>query len=58
LLGHFDELAVVESLRFEGLDLCVDQGHGVSFGGWLIKKNYQMRNLIGINVSGIGRLGD
>jgi hypothetical protein len=30
----------VESLRFERLNLCVDQGHGVSFV--LVDKNYLM----------------
>jgi hypothetical protein len=30
--GDFDELAVVESLVFERLDLGIDQGHGVSLG--------------------------
>jgi hypothetical protein len=30
--GHFDELAVVESLVFERLNLCVDQRHVDSFG--------------------------
>jgi hypothetical protein len=31
--GHFDELAVVESLGFEWLNLCIDQRHVVSFVG-------------------------
>jgi hypothetical protein len=34
--GDFDELAVVEGLVFERLNLRVDQGHGVSLG-WLKK---------------------
>jgi hypothetical protein len=31
--GHFDELAIVESLVFERLNLCIDQGHVDSLGG-------------------------
>ena len=34
--GDFNELAVVEGLVFERLNLCVDQGHGVSLG-WFKK---------------------
>jgi hypothetical protein len=32
LLGDFDEFAIMKSVGFEGLDLGIDQGHGVSLG--------------------------
>jgi hypothetical protein len=34
LFGHFDELAVLEGLRLEGLDLGVDHGHCCFLCGW------------------------
>jgi hypothetical protein len=30
-VGHFNEFSLPESLRFEGLNGCVDKGHGDSF---------------------------
>jgi len=33
-VGYFYKLTIVKGLGFEGLNLGIDNGHRVSFGGW------------------------